>query len=235
MRNIVDIFKDVIEGLGVTIPINTVTDNLDGTYTLLVDKTKWLRPKSQNSLATKITIGVNTYDVDSMVYNESVTITTDDDLSEAKEFSIAAPAYINGTQLSVQNARKNKNSWNVCPFVWLVEPFIADENKSKMTTIASKPDLTMLFLDNDNTNDWTTADRYSKVINPMDELVEAFATALQKDRITFQKITNWQVIRHAKFGEQYKAGHLASFINEKTSGIEVRFTVEILKDYSCCN
>jgi hypothetical protein len=67
MENIVDLIGDAIEGLTTTIPIDSVTDNADGTYTILVSKTKWIRPKSQKSLATKVTINSIEYDVDSMV------------------------------------------------------------------------------------------------------------------------------------------------------------------------
>ena len=235
MDNIVDLFRTAIEDLGQTISINSVVDNSDGTWTLNVSKTRWLRPYAENwSRSTKVTIGSTDYNITSLIYNTSITLTTMDDLSSASSFTIQAPLYINGTQLSAMKDRDAiDKKWTGYPFVWLVEPFIADESKDKRSIIASTPDLTMLFLDGDNANDWSTADRYEKVINPMDEIVEAFYQKIITTRATFGKVTSWKVIRHAKFGKQAENGHIHSIINEKTSGVELRFSVEILKKCNC--
>jgi hypothetical protein len=235
MDNIVDLFRTAIEDLGQTIPINSVVDNLDGTWTLNVSKTKWLRPYANNmSRSTSVTINSVAYPITELVYDASITLTTNTDLSSFTSLTIQAPIYINGTQLMVAKDRGNVlQKWTEYPFVWLVEPFIADESKDKRSIIASTPDLTMLFLDGDNANDWSTSDRYSNVINPMDEIVEAFYQKLITTRATFGRVTSWKVIRHAKFGKQAENGHIHSIIDEKTSGVELRFSVEILKKCNC--
>lgn len=232
MRNIVDIFREAIEGLGATIAINSVNGNGNGTFTLMVSETKWIRPKSQKSLATKVAISAVEYDVDSMVYNTSVTVSSAVDLSAAQSFTIAAPVYLNGTQLAVQKERGEEQfAANQNPFVWLVEPFVTNENRERMSIVASEPDITLLFLDNQNPEDWTTADHYSKVILAMDELIEAFYLKLKSMRATFGKITKWNVIRHADFGEYGKQGHYQRIINENTSGTELQLSIEIFKTH----
>ena len=235
MDNIVDLFRTAIEDLGQTIPINLVVNNGNGTWTLNVNNTKWLRPYSMNmSRSTSVTINSISYPITSLVYNTSITLTTATNLSSFTSLTIQAPIYINGTQLMVAKDRGNiAQKWTEYPFVWLVEPFIADESKDKRSIIASTPDLTMLFLDGDNANDWSTSDRYSNVINPMDEIVEAFYQKLITTRATFGKVKSWKVIRHAKFGKQAENGHIHSIIDEKTSGVELRFSIEILKKCNC--
>jgi hypothetical protein len=185
-----------------------------------------------------VTINAVAYDVTAVVYNESITITTATDLvalfnSGVTTLSIAAPKYINGTQLAVQNERKNKNSWVQCPFVWLVEPFIANENVDRMKIVGATPDLTICFLDIQKPSDWTTAQHYAYVIQPMDELVEAFKHKLLTTRAKIGKISNWRAIRRAKFGKEAENGSSHSILNENLSGVEVRFTVEILKQCVC--
>jgi len=235
MENIVDIFRTAIEDLGQTISVDSVVDNGNGTWTLNVQNTKWLRPYANNqSRSTKVTINSVDYDITEVVYNTSITLTTATDLSSVTSFSIQAPVYINGTQLAVGKERGNSQfKWTQYPFVWLVEPFIADESKDRRSIIASSPDLTLLFLDSDNKTDWTTADRYSRVIKPMDELVEALYQKILTTRSTFGKVTSWKVIRHAKFGKQSENGHIHSIIDENTSGVELRFSVDILKKCNC--
>ncbi len=232
MRNIVDIFSDVVSAMARDIDVESVSQ-VGNVYTFNVNKTLWTRPKSQQSLATKVTIGSTQYDVDAVVYNTSITVTSTDDLSETTTLSIAAPYYINGTQYSTQKKRTNKNSFTICPFVWLVEPFTAIENEDRLSAIASEPDLVVLFLDNINNNDWETPDRYSKVVQPMDELVDAFFEEIQNMRSTFGKVTNKRVVRHAIFGREGEAGKIHQILNEKTGGVEVRFSVRIFKQY--CN
>ena len=121
-----------------------------------------------------------------------------------------------------------------CPFVWLVEPFVSNENKDKLSIVAAEPEISMLFLDNMNDADWTTSDHYQKVILPMDEIVNAFYNKIKNTRSVFGRVTSWRVIRHAVFGKQAENGHISSIINEKTSGVEVRFSVEILKQQTTC-
>lgn len=232
MRNIVDIFSDVVSAIGRSIEVESVA-KVGNVYTFSVDRTYWTRPKSQKSLATKVTIGVTEYDVDSVVYNQSITVTSTDDLTLTTELTIAAPYYINGTQYATQKKRSGKNSFLICPFVWLVEPFTAIENEDRLSCIASEPDLVALFLDNMNPNDWETSDSYSKVVQPMDELVEAFFEEIGNLRSIFGKVTSKRVIRHAIFGREGEAGKIQSILNEKTSGVEVRFSVRILKQH--CN
>lgn len=120
-----------------------------------------------------------------------------------------------------------------CPFVWLVEPFVATENKSPMSIIESEPDLTILFLDNANPQDWVTTDHYSNVIIPMNELADAFEAKLRATRSIFGRITSWRKVNHANFGSESTNGHIQSILNEKTSGVEVRFSVEIYKCLNC--
>jgi hypothetical protein len=150
------------------------------------------------------------------------------------ELSVAAPVYINGTQLAVNHKRKAAQfSWLQCPFTWLVEPFISNETADRMKIVEALPDLTILFLDNQNSNDWTTEQHYEKVITPMRELAEAFQQKLRDTWAVFGKITRWQTIIHVKFGKEAEYGHISSIIDEKTSGVEVRFSVEILKNCDC--
>lgn len=237
LRNVVDIFRDIVADLGQTIDINSIVDNGNDTWTISTSKTKWLRPYINSSalnVSNKITIDSVEYPIKTLVYNTSITIDSTDDLTNATTFDIAPPYYINGTQLAVNQERKTEQfEWNQCPFVWLAEPFRSNESSSKMDVFSSKPNLTLFWLDNQNSNDWSTADHYEKVILPLNEIVEAFKRKILSMKTTFNKVTDWQTTIHVKFGEVAKVGHISSIIDEKTSGIESSLTVEILKNCYC--
>lgn len=233
MRNIVDIFGDVVSALGKTVHVNSVSVN-GSVYTFAVDRTYWVRPQSQKSAATKIIIDSVSYDVTSVVYNQSISVSSSTDLSSTTSFSINAPYYFNGTRIATNKKRRNANSFDQCPFVWIAEPFVTNENKDPLSIIAAEPSLQIFFLDNSNFDNWETSDKYSNVINPMDEISQAFYEKLRTTRATFGKVTSWRAVRHATFGKEAENGPVSSIFNEKLSGVEVNFSVEILKDLRSC-
>ena len=236
MRNIVDIFRDVVSGLATTLEFDSITDNADGTFTIGLCNTKWIRPKSTKSLATVVTIDSVEYDVDSVVRNVSITVTSAVDLTAFTELSIAAPYYLNGTQLAVNKKRKGEQfSWNKFPFIWLQEPFVAVESEDRLSIIASQPELVIYILDEDNPQDMTTEDRYSDIIPMLEEIKEAFFEKIRTTRATFGRVTNKRVVRRIPFGKEAENGSIHSIIDEKSTGLDIRFTVEILKDLQCTN
>lgn len=236
MRNVVDIIGDVVESLTQTIAVDSV-EAVGNTFVFSVSRTYWARPHTQNSLATNVVIDGITYHIHEMVYNESITVHKYDqvDLSDITELTLAAPIYINGTRRAVNKERRGLNSPVSCPFVWLVEPFVASENPDIMSIVESEPDLTVVFLDNNMQDDWTTADHYEKVITPMMELAAAFKAKVRETRGVFGKIRRWDAVSRAVYGVESANGAISSILNERTSGVEVRFTVEILKSFNTCN
>ena len=233
LRNLVDIFGEVVAGLGKLVHVNSVSVS-GNVYTFSVDYTYWLRPKTQKSLATKIIIDSVSYDIDSVVYNQSVTVISSTDLTNTSSFTINAPVYYNGTKIATNKRRKGQNSFNICPFVWIVEPFVTNENKDRLSIIAAEPNIQIFFLDNRKFDNWITSDAYSNVILQMDELAQAFYEKMRNTRSVFGKITNWRVVRHAIFGKDADNGKVSSIFDETLAGVEVNFSVEILKELISC-
>lgn len=233
LRDIVDIFRTLVASLGQTVEIKSQS-KVGNTYTFLVDYTYWLRPKSEKSIATQITIGSTAYNVDSLVKNTSVTVTTTDDLSAATSFTVAAPYFFNGTKIATNKKRRNKNSWEMCPFIWIAEPFVTNETKDRMSIVEAEPNLTVFFLDNSRADDWDTTQVYSNVIDPLVSLVDEFYNKIRKTRSEFKDVTGWRVVKHAVFGKESDNGAISSIFNDKLAGIEVNFSVQILKTLRTC-
>lgn len=237
MSNVVDIFRDLVAGLATTISVNEVVNNGNGTFTFEVDSTKWLRASDSPTTAAlnqKVTIGVTDYPILSMVKDTSITV-TGVGLGNTATMGVAAPFYLNGTQLATNTKRKKLQfAWQQMPFVWLVEPFPANEDQDEMSIIASQPELTFVFLDNAKSGDWDTRQHYDNILTYLNELVEAFKAKMKVTRSTIGQVTNFVATRRAKWGEPGVAGAISSIIDEKTSGIEVRCTVEIYKEMTTC-
>lgn len=239
---IVNTFKDIVEGLNDEIKITSKETVLDGKCKINLLCTKWVRDSLEGGLNSKVEIGGIIYEVVEVGYNSFIRVKTTS-LPSGNTVKIAAPLYINATMLAANHERENilksdgslaKDSYDKLPFVWLLEPFTSIEDKNRLSIIDSTNELVFLFLDGRN-KDWLTNQNYSNVITPLDDLVDSFYYAIKNKRDVFGKVTNFRKIRHAKFGEAFKQGSLQSILNENLGGIEVRLSVEILKNLNCKN
>ena len=236
MKQTVDIIGDVVESMEMTGNISAKTDNADGTFTLSVDNTYWVRPAVQGSPITTIEIGGTDYQVKSVVYCQSITIQADAEPT-GDTFTLAAPKYFHGTPKAIGNERnKAQFTKDKCPAIWLAEPYRDNEVIEPRSAIAKRPDVVIFFLDQANYADWKTTEHYSNVITPMEAMKIEFFKKLNhmKNVFDYDRITS-TVIRHAKFGAEGSGGHVQSIFDEKLSGIEVRMNLPIWKDLRCTN
>lgn len=241
LKDVINIFENVVNSLNNEITINSIGDVTDGKSTLSVSCLKWLRAAS--GLNSQVDISGVVYEVVEIVDSQTIKIKTNIK-PIGKVLKITRPLFLNATMLAANIERGQiidnmgklaKDSWQKLPFIWLLEPFNTNENKDVRAMVESSPDVVFLFLDGANTNEWNTKQHYSNVINPIDSLVDAFVDYIVSNKKDFGSITNFRKVRHANFGEQFKQGHLQSILNEKLSGIEVRFSVEVRKDLKCKN
>lgn len=241
LKDIISLFENVVNSLNNEIAINSIGDVTDGKSAISVSCLKWLRAAS--GLNSQVDISGVVYEVVEIVDIQTIKVKTNIK-PIGKVLKITRPLFLNATMLKALSERESildntgklrKDSWQKLPFIWLLEPFNTNEDKDIRAMVESSPDVVFLFLDGASPNDWSTKQHYSNVINPIDSLVDAFVNYIVSNKKDFGSISNFRKVRHANFGEQFKQGHLQSILNEKLSGIEVRFSVEVRKDLKCNN
>ena len=92
----VDFIETIVNSMTPSIDIDSVVDNGDGTQTLTVCETYWIRDR------LTLTIDGNEYDVSSFVKDTSITI-PDSPLVTATSFTLTAPYYFHGYPRQVNN------------------------------------------------------------------------------------------------------------------------------------
>lgn len=148
-------------------------------------------------------------------------------------YSIGAPFFFHGTAYMVgAHISKIRNSADKMPMVFLNE-IISEQEQGVESVIERVVNIRLFFLDEANFKDWNTDDHYSFVIAPLRKLVNAFISQIREAKEFEQDDETFDIKTHVNFGAyQELKGHIQSIFNERTSGIELGFTLNIKK---CCN
>ena len=170
----VDQIETIVSSMTPTVEIDSVVDNGDGTQTLSMCNTYWIRR------FMTITIDGNDYEVSSFVGNVSVTI-PDSPLVTADSFVLQAPFYFHGTPRQVNNEWMIENDENLkYPLVYLVEnrpdSFFNDED-SRLKDAS----LQIFFLDSFADNDDEVDEHYTNVVKPLIASHNYFVDLLNAD------------------------------------------------------
>jgi hypothetical protein len=228
------IIKSIIESLTFTQAILSIVDNLDGTFTLGVCKTYHLQP-----VCSYVSIDSVNYRVVGIVNNESITIKAGAQPPQT-EVIISAPKYFNGTRPAVNEELSQINQESdKLPLVYLFEIITETYNNNDELQLERESALRLFFLGPANFESWKTVDHYDNAIIPMTNLALAFIDYLNNNECDFQRVDNYSLINHAKFGVfTDNKGHTNNFFNENLSGVEMRITLPINKSIACsdaCN
>lgn len=223
----IDIIKEVAEGLVQTIEIDNIS--ISGTsYTLSVCSTAFIIAGS------KITIGATQYTVDAMVFNQSITISSDVNIT-ASSFSVAAPAFFHGT-IKMTNNEVNQiaNGNQVSPMIYLNEPIRETEVSDVLSANESEADCRILFLASCKVDSWLTEDHHQKVIKPMKQLRDLFKEAL-RNHSAIGKMVGGSNVDHVIAGwDPIDKGKDKSLFKWNMSGCEYRVDVPVLKQSCSC-
>jgi len=233
MTETVDIVGNVFDEMNLTIEVDLIVDNGDGTYRIDTCKTKHLQE------GFPITIDGNSYTIKTVVNNISITL-SGSALPSVTEFEAYSPYYFHGTVIKVKDDMKapqgSENLFSRTPFVYLKE-IIKDTNfrKRSGSVLNRTTDLQIFFLTQAKFKDWKTVDHYEKSIAPMRNLVDMFIKALEKNVLIgdFAK-TSDTTTPHVNFGVYVDSkGHTQSIFVDQLSGIELEITLPIRKEKDC--
>lgn len=231
-RETVDIVGDLVAGIDTSVNIKTITDNLDGSYTITTCNTKYLKPCLR-------------FDVDSVTYevidevgkefvpNEKFTVKGGSIITQ-NVISLPAMKYFHGTVIATsQELDKKQFDTEKFPMVYLLEVINDNFNNLPENKIDRVSDFRIFFLTNTDEENWLTADHYRLAIKPMRNMLYQFIEDLNNNA-NIEEFSNFTAINHARFGVYTTdKGHTRRVLNDKTSGVEVRLSLPIVTSTLC--
>ena len=207
--------------------IDSLIVNGGDSYTFNTCNTGWIRIKSI------VSIGGNDFEVTSFVQGESFTATSTSDPAGETTFTLPNVNYFHNTRFG-QRAEVGEipDINDRVPMFWLYEVFEETFNNDDELVLDRTSPLRLFFLDNSNFEDWNNDEHYTFIINPMLNLAESFIEFL-KNNPRIQQFEQHLVTSHKNFGEVSDSGHVASYLGDEVSGVQVRITLPIDKDLTC--
>jgi hypothetical protein len=222
-----ELLKPVVASIENVVEIDSVVDNLDGTFTIFSCNTLW------TTKGFTLSIGGNDYEVTDIEFNNSITISGTVPIV-VTSFNLYVPYYYHNTIIA-QNEELNQvsNSWDKFPMIYLHEITRERFDNVVDSSIDRESDCDLYFMIDSNIEDWKTSDHYEKAIRPMRSLMFSFLNALEKAN-NVGIIQNFEVFDHARWGIYITMkGHPDRLFRDDLSGTQLRITIPLLKELNC--
>lgn len=221
----VDFIEDIVSQMTPTIDIDSVVDNGDGTQTLTVCDTYWIRKY------LTITIDGNDYDVSSFVKDTSITIPSSPSVT-ADSFTLSAPYYFHGYPRQVNNQWMiQNNEANKYPLVYLVE-VTTDSYYDELDARDKDMNLRIFFLDSWTNKDDEVDAHYTNTLVPLNASLNHFVELLKGDSTTLP--FSYDVTNRIEVGVYTTdQGNTNEIFSDTLDGVEFVGTVTTLKSNDC--
>jgi hypothetical protein len=221
----VDFISSIVTSMTPTIEIDSVVDNGDGTQTISVCDTYWIRKY--------LTVTINSIDyvVSSFIADTSFTIPSTT-LVTSDSFVLTAPYYFHGSPMQVNNEHiAIKNSANKYPLIYLVEA-LTDRHYDEEDSKDKDMSLRIFFLDSlDSKNDEVT-EHFTNVVKPLNASLNYFVDKLKSNSTTLP--FSYDVTNRVKVGTYTSnKGNTEQIFSDPLDGVEFVSTVTVLKSTSC--
>jgi len=224
--NTVDQIEDIVAKMTPIIDIDSVLDNGDGTQTLSICNTYWIRKYMT------ITIDGNDYEVLSFVNDVSVTI-SDSPLVTVNSFVLTAPNYFHGTPIQANSewiVQKEENDKYPC--IYLVEAmtetfYNEEDSKEKDSNIR------IFFLDSFADRSDEVDAHYDNVIVPLIASKDHFVDLLNEEANILP--FDYTATNRVKVGVYTtNKGHERTIFSDVLDGVEFVSTISFLRSYVDC-
>lgn len=222
---IVDIIDTFLSGLDFSQEILSHSD--DGTNTT-IEVANLFHSRA------KLTIDIDGSDYTIVSVTEPDTIVVSGVIADPLVATIQSLFYFHGTPYATNSHLSAIRDWrNKVPFAYLLE-IIRERVFGEADSVNEREaDIRLFLLDDANFEDWTTDEHYSKRINGLRRTSDFIVQELGSSSL-FNDINFVDVISHAKFGVYVdNKGHENSVFDEQLSGVEMRFTLPVIKNLKC--
>lgn len=225
----VDIVGDLVARMPLVIDFKTVTDNLNGTYTLTICDSTFLYLK----VGSKITIGSVAYAVTALVPKVSITLKGASIPSTGK-VTLPAIKYYNGSILQTNSELcAISDKAQITPMAYLKRTFIERWN-AEDDAVERYAQISLFFLTQANFSEWITKDHDEKAIVPMRNVTYAFIAYLRNNK-QIGLIEDFNLIDRIKFGYYTDKGveNKGMWSAANLSGVELSINLPIARNYKC--
>lgn len=218
----------IINSMDKSIVCQSLTDNLDGTYTFACNYTKWLTE------GYELTIGLNTYTIVDFECNEWIKV-SGTVLPTQSTFDLYPFNFKHGTITKVASELNNQLSFkDRTPLLFLHEIAESKLHLDEVDSIDIDEDVRLYFLIGCNIEDWTQLDGDTKGVQPMRNACNEFIKALSVSPFV-PELTGVGTVRNYNiFGNYDDKGVIKNIFNEFLSGVQLRISISFLKDCDCC-
>ena len=217
-RDTVDIVKGLVATLTPTLSITGTVDHGDGTYTLNIPNTYWLR------ISKRITISAIEYRVTALVINESITI-SGPSVPVVDSFVIPAPHFLHGdVEMTAIKQQEPKAAIDRTPFIYLIEPLTETELKDEFSIWGRSSTPRLYFMDESVTN-WNSEQHKTNVIEPVRQMIELFFDKIadEEDNL-YGEVKERQTTAAPDWGKFVSdKGYKGKFFADTISGLQVGF------------
>lgn len=224
----VEIVKDLV-----TLLVTELTgsgswvDNSDGTFTLPICRTYWL--KAQDI----VTIDSVEYKVSNVTRDSSLTILSDTEPT-LTSFYLDAPSFYHGTivQTNQELSKDAKDVTERTPMAYLYRD-LEDDFKSSDNSLDRETPIRLFFLHDTNFTDYTTEKTDEETLEPMRSLAYFFVEEILKKSKQLGKIEDYSIRDYLRFGVENQSGYTQNIFNDNFSGVELNITLPIKAQYVC--
>jgi len=221
----VDIIRDLVASLQLKVVVDSVTDNLDGTYTI--------ETKCTRHVQTGMSFSVSSVDyiVTAFVRDVSFTVSGASAIA-VTSFLLPAPKFWHGSILETNKTLTGITDMNEkVPMVYLRRPYRDNFNRDDSANERDS-DVTIYFLCEDNFQQYDIDDRDRECIYPMRSLLYSFVEML-KSNPQIGLIGSFEVENKERFGVVNSKGVEKALFDTPLSGCELSITIPIKKNYQC--
>jgi len=221
----VDFINDIVDLMTPTITIDSVVDNGDGTQTINVCNTYWIRKYKV------LTIDSVEYTVSAFVKDTSFTVPSTT-LVTATSFVLDAPYYFHGSPMQVNNEHlKIKVSANKYPLIYLVEA-LTDNHYDELDGKDKDMNLRIFFLDSFESKNDEVNEHFTNVVKPLNAMLSYFVELLEDNAYTLP--FSYDVINRVKVGVYTtNQGNTEQIFSDPLDGVEFVSSTTLLKGYEC--
>jgi len=226
--DLIEYIQGVLNSVPLTINICSVTSPSAGVYSVTVDDVKWLQP------STIVWIGGHDYTI-TIITGNVVTVTGGYAIT-AETFNAPSLHFFHGTVKETDITLRNiQSATDKTPFLYLMESFTENFNLDFESSIDRTADLRMFFATHSNYPEWVIDDIYLNALRPMQRLAQNFVDTLNK-QTRVENILNYDITNLSRFGVYVdKKGFDASLFQDILTGVELRMSFEMRKEYPCDN
>jgi hypothetical protein len=227
----VKIVEDLVNLIGPSVTIDSITDNGDGTYKIDVCNSYWIKEKS------RVTISGTVYKVIDVVQNDYFTvkkIKSSDQDPTGTEFTLDPPFYIHGSIMSVKTELDSIKKPSIkYPMVFLYEVYRERLIVDKTNPVGFETRVRLFFMNDTDPRNYTNATQYENVIRPMRMLVQEFLNVLDSNGKIINKLDdNADLTPYVNFGKfETDRGEVKKLFNDDISGYELSINLPIKREY----